>query len=232
MSACAPAPAGKSSTMSISRCCGACAIFCLLQLGCARDPLAERIAGLNDPDVGVRRTSARGFCEQPAADERAIAALAKSAADADVEVRSLAIAALGKAGSVAAPSLPVVRSALEDPEKRVRLEAALAMSKIDPRDASARPVLIAAMREGEGRTLLAIGTMGADGTWAVPTLVGLLSHEAPQVRALAAKTLGSIGPTAKDAAAALQAAQRDSNAAVRTTAKKALDRIQTGSARK
>src|SRR6185312_1314241 len=122
----------------------------------------------------------------------------KSATDTDVEVRSFSIAALGKAGPAAQSSLPVLKTALQDPEKRGRLEAALAIPKIDPHDTSARPVLIAAMREADGRTLLAVGAMGGDAVWAVPTLIGLLSHATPQVRALAAKTLGRIGPGAKE----------------------------------
>ena len=81
------------------------------------------------------------------------------------------------------------------------------------------------MREGDGRTLLAIGAMGADAAWAVPTLVGLLSHSAPQVRALAARTLGRIGPAAIESKTTLEAAQRDSNPAVKSAAKDALKRL-------
>ena len=67
--------------------------------------------------------------------------------------------------------------------------------------------------------------MGADAAWTVPTLVGLLSHATPQVRALSARTLGRIGPAAKEATTALEAARRDSNSAVQTAVKDALNRI-------
>jgi HEAT repeat protein len=82
------------------------------------------------------------------------------------------------------------------------------------------------MRAGDGRTLLAVSEMGSSGAWAVPTLVELLAHESPKVRALAARTLGRIGPAAGDAKPALQGAARDPSAAVQTAAKEALKRIE------
>ena len=96
----------------------------------------------------------------------------------------------------------------------VRVRAALAIQKIDPKNVSFVPVLAGAMRSGDGRVLLAVGAMGAEAAWAVPTLVGLLSHESAQMRALAAQTLGRIGPAASEAKAALQRTLRDSNVAV------------------
>ena len=68
--------------------------------------------------------------------------------------------------------------------------------------------------------------MGEQAAWAVPTLIGLLSHEQAKVRALAAHTLGRIGPAASDAKAPLQRLLRDPNAAVQGAAHDALDRIQ------
>jgi HEAT repeat protein len=154
-----------------------------------------------------------------------IVALTKSAADSDMEVRFLSIDALGQAGSAARSSMPVLKSALTDSEKRVRQEAALAIPKVDPTDTSFQAVLISAMREGDGRTLLAVGAMGESAAWAVPTLTGLLSHADAKVRVLAARGLGGIGPAAVAGKPALEAASRDSNAAVQKAAKDALARI-------
>ena len=116
--------------------------------------------------------------------------------------------------------------ALQDPEMGVRMKAALAIQKIDRKNSSVVPVLIGAMREGDGRIFLEVGAMGEAGAWAVPTLVGLLSHESAKLRALAAQTLGRIGSVTPEAKAALQRSLRDPSEAVRTAAKAALDRVQ------
>jgi HEAT repeat protein len=217
--------------MWTSQCWRACLLICCLQLGCARDPASDLISRLNDANVAVRRDAARAIRDQPNADERIVAALTKSVTDSDVDVQCLSIEALAKLGQSDKSMVLRLKPALADTEKRVRLEAASAIAKIDPGDVSPRPVLIGAMREGEGRTLLAIGTMGADAAWAVPTLIGLLSHATPQVRALAARTLGRIGPPAKEAKSALEAARRDPNAAVQNAAKDALIRLQESTPR-
>ncbi len=158
-------------------------------------------------------------------DQREIAALTKAVADNDAEVRRLSITALGKAGAAAKSSLPALIAALQDSDSSVRLRAALAIQKIDPSNKSFELVLMSAMRAGEGRILLDVGAMGKDGAWAVPTLIGILSHDQAKMRALAAQTLGHIGPAASDAIAPLQRLARDPNAAVQTAAKDALDRI-------
>jgi HEAT repeat protein len=57
-------------------------------------------------------------------------------------------------------------------------------------------------------------------------LIGLLTHESPKVRTLAAKALGNIGPAASDAKVALETAGRDSNSGVQKAAKDALAHLQ------
>lgn len=215
--------------MSTSRYWCALVVGCLLVVGCARDPLNDLLSRLSDPDVAVRRTAARALRDQRRTDEPVLAALTKSAGDTDMEVRYLSIDALGQAGAAAKSSLPVLKSALADPEKRVRQEAALSIPKIDPSHTSFHAVLISSMREGDGRTLLAVAAMGTDAAWAVPTLTALLSHAAPQVRVLAARGLGRVGPAAIAGKLALEAAARDSNAAVQKAAKEALARIESKS---
>jgi HEAT repeat protein len=74
--------------------------------------------------------------------------------------------------------------------------------------------------------------MGSDAAWAVPTLVRLLTHQAPQARALAAQTLGRIGPAAAESKPALQRLLHDPNAAVKSAAQTALERIGGGESAK
>jgi HEAT repeat protein len=149
--------------------------------------------------------------------------------DSDAEAKSLAIHALGHFGKSAAPSLPALIVALRDPDPHVRILAALAIQKIDPQNSAFVPILTAAMRAGDGRVLLDVGAMGAAGAWAVPTLIDLLGHPLPQIRALAAQTLGRIGPSAAAAKPSLVQATHDSNPAVQQAAHTALDRIHSES---
>src|SRR5687767_14619024 len=84
----------------------------LALVGCSRDPVDNLISQLDDPDVETRRTAARALADRSTADDRAIGALTKSAADSDAEVRRLSIEALGKLGPAAKSSLPALKSAL------------------------------------------------------------------------------------------------------------------------
>jgi HEAT repeat protein len=195
-----------------------------LVIGCG-DPVGNAINQLGDSNVAIRRTAVRTLRQQVPADERVVAALAKAIADRDADVRRQAILALGEMGSVATSSLPALKQALKDSDVSCQRRAALAIQRIAPSDPSYRPILMAAIREGDGRTLLAIGAMGEDAAWAVPSLIGLLSHDALNARAMAARTLGRIGPKASDARAQLERLLRDPNAAVRGAAQDALDKI-------
>ena len=199
-------------------------------VGCGRDPVDKLVRQLSDADVAVRRAAVRSFDEKLGTDERVVEALTTCIADADAEVRYYSIETLEKCGSLTKSALSALKSALADSEKRVRVRAAFAIHRIDPQDQSFVPVLTSAMREGDGKTLLEVGELGADAAWAVPTLVGLLSHKSPKVRVLAANDLGRIGPAAASAKTALQAAAGDSNAAVKRAAQKALGQIAGNSA--
>jgi HEAT repeat protein len=189
--------------------------------GC-NDPVASSIAQLQSSDVEVRRAAARTLGEQKNLDIRAAAELTKTVADSDMEIRWLSIDDLAKIGPAAASSLPALVKALDDSDAAVRLRAALAIQEIDPKNPDFPRVLIAEMHAGNGRVLLDVGAMGKDAAWAVPTLIELLSHQSPKVRALAAQALGRIGPTSSDAKFALQRAASDPNPAVQSAAREAI----------
>jgi HEAT repeat protein len=203
-------------------------VLCLATVGCGGDGVAELIAQLESGDVAERRIAARELAERPEANERVIAALNRHVDDRDAEVRFFLIRRLGQIGVSAKSSLPALEKLLNDPDSRLRVATALAIQRIDPEKQSFVPVLTDAMWNGDGRVLLEVGAMGADAEWAVQTLVGLLSHESPQLRALAAQTLGRIGPAAGGAVEALQRATKDLNVAVQGAARGALDRIAVG----
>jgi HEAT repeat protein len=157
--------------------------------------------------------------------EKAFSSLSGALADSDLDVRELAAQSLGEIGAQAKSGLPALERALDDPELSVQHTAALAIHRIDPQAESYQPVLSAALRAGDGPVFLEVGRMGTEAKWAVPTLTALLSDPRPQIRALAAHTLGEIGPVASDASAALQRTVRDPEASVRKTAQNALRQI-------
>jgi HEAT repeat protein len=202
------------------------AALCIASVGCGHDPIDAILAKLRDLNVETRRAATHALAEKPINDERVIAELSKCVSDKNIEVRYESIEALGQLGPAAKSSLPLLRLRLQDKERNVRLRAAFSIQKIDPADHSFEPVLAGAMREGDGRTLLDVAALGPDAAWAVPTLIGLLSHESSKVRTLAARGLGSIGPSASAAKVSLEEARRDSNAGVQKAAADALARVE------
>ena len=201
--------------------------LCVAACGCGQDRTTLLVAKLQDPNVEVRLAATHSLIEQPINDDRVIEELTKNVSDKNAELRFESIEALAKLGTAAKSSLPLVKLRLQDGDKTVRLRAAFAIQKIDPADREFVPVLAAAMREGDGRTLLEVAALGPNAAWATPTLSGLLSHDSPKVRILAAKALGNIGPSASAASVALEAARRDSHASVQKAATEALARVQS-----
>jgi hypothetical protein len=108
----------------------------------------------------------------------------------------------------------------------VRLTTALAIQKIDPRSRTHQAVLIQSLQSGDGTVFLEVGRMGADAKWAVPTLIKLLSHQQPKIRALSAQALGGIGADASAAKPALRQRLRDPDPMVRKAAQHALPNIE------
>jgi HEAT repeat protein len=193
--------------------------------GCGGDAASQLIDQLQSPDVEVRRAAARDLGKLTPLDERAINALAETLADDDVEVRRLSISALRHAGPKAAMSVPDLERALDDREPQIRFAAALAVKDIEPANRRCHETLINAMRQANGPVMLEVGRMGRGAAWAVPTLTGLLSHDSAKVRALAARSLGDIGPSAAKAETHLKRLLRDPNVAVQDAARQALENI-------
>jgi HEAT repeat protein len=194
-------------------------LWLMFVLGCGRDTADRLLAQLGDADPQVRQAAARQLAQMPGHSQRVIDALSQAGANSDVEVRAIAVDALGKKGVEAREVYPALRQALADSQENVRLKAGLAIHAIAPNDASFRPVLLESLRAGDGPIFLEVGRMGADGRWAAPTLVALLSDRRASIRALSANTLGQIGDSSPEVQKALQRATRDGNAAVRDAAK-------------
>jgi HEAT repeat protein len=210
----------------------ACAVVLLcgglLTTGCSSSS-GDLIAQLNDGDPVVRRAAARALGEQPNQSAAAVAALGRATNDPDLEVRENAVDALAQKGSAAKSSASALEQALDDSEVSVRLKAALAIRAIDPANRSYVPVFVESLRAGHGPVFLEVGRMGVEADWAVPTLVALLSDRRATIRALAARTLGTIGVADGSVESALQRSLRDDHPTVRKAAQQALDHFRSQS---
>ncbi|HEX7448794.1 MAG TPA: HEAT repeat domain-containing protein [Pirellulales bacterium] len=130
----------------------------------------------------------------------AVPELMKSLVSDDEHIRNSAIYALGKIGAAAKAAEHDLRQLLADDDDFVRFAATWALVRIDPSD----PMLVAA---------------------AAPVLVKGLTDERPFVRVESATTLGELGSAAKSALPALKQATDDSDPAVSTAAKEAIEQI-------
>jgi HEAT repeat protein len=190
--------------------------------GCSRS--TDRwITQLTDADPKVRRAAVVALDKQGDESDMVVAALSRATEDSDTTVRELSVSALGKMKGAAGKSLPALEHALSDSEVSVRVAAALAIHDLDPKRDSYRRVLINSLQAGNGPVFLAVGQMGKEAAWAVPTLVKLSSYPQAAIRALSARTLGEIGVFTDKAQFALQRLAHDENAAVRNAARHVLD---------
>ena len=92
--------------------------------------LPPLIAGMADPDGGVRAVAATylGIIHERA--EEAVPVLVKGVSDPDAEVRRASAAALGSFGPAAAPALPALRKASTDRNEDVAREAGRTIVKL------------------------------------------------------------------------------------------------------
>jgi HEAT repeat protein len=198
----------------------------LLATGCNTDPNAKLLEQLHSAEANERRAAARELGKLPTLEAPVVAALTESVADDDAETRRLACVALRHAAPHGSSSVPALERALADHVPAVTRAAAWAIYKIDPKNTHYQRVILESMRAGDGRTMLEVGALGPDAQWAVPTLIALLGDSSEKVRALAAQTLGRIGPAAAVAKVQLQRLLTDQSPAVQDAAKAALTQIE------
>lgn len=173
-------------------------------------------AGLDDPDVGVRRVAAELLGDLDPVD--AVPALARAVHDADPDVRATALRSLVRAGAFAASD--EVPALLDDAAADVRLAALDALAALRADWSRARPLLTdpdPLVRARAASVLLERG--GAD-VQAQGTFAELAASDDPVVRAAAYRALPrSQAPGSFDAALV---GLGDPSGAVRTEAARAL----------
>ncbi|MBI5211152.1 MAG: HEAT repeat domain-containing protein [Elusimicrobia bacterium] len=173
---------------------------------------ASRIMSRQGSDVGDSVGIARAAGSQ-ALSARDIGALGETLTkNRDQEARREAARALAAQGSKAAPALPALLAALDDPDWETRREAQRAISLVELRDAPCRPSLINALKTAGacGRCFAAGALRRMEPSAAtVSALGGALRDEDKHVRRMASLALGEMGSAACAAAGALAKALRD-----------------------
>jgi HEAT repeat protein len=160
-----------------------------------------------------------------------VATLAADLVGPDPHKRHVAARQLSKVGLEAREALPELTQALDDPDKRVRHAVAKTMSELGIEATPAVTRLIGRLGETEADTryyiVKALSKIDLDKEHvaAIPGLVLLLKDENPKTRYYAAKCLKDIGPHAKSALPALQAAANDPDAETREQIAAALQKV-------
>jgi len=211
---------------------------------------------VEDDQPYVREWAAHGLGRIGPRAKAAVPALINALEDDYYNVRHAAAEALGDIGVATAPVVEALVRRLEDEKSYVRTCATRALAEFGPKARAAIPALLKHLEDADA--LRALGKIGLDpahaptlaarlrtgapfqaqlgevltglGAAAVPLLTPLLDEENEETRALAAETLGKIGPDAAAAAPALRKRLRDTSSRVQIAAADALGRIGPGAA--
>ena len=158
-----------------------------------------------DPAVRQAALAAVGPLTGPGASPRVAGAIAEALADADATCRELAAVALAAAGSPACGILPRLVAAFGDPEPSVRRAAAAAIGQTGRGDSSAITGLVAGLADADAEVRENCATALAD-------VVGAEKDGGQSVSPANWETAGAV----------LGQVARDTDAAVRRTAVRAL----------
>lgn len=191
-------------------------------------------------------SSLNGKGKEVAVAHDAVARLTTALTATAAATRTQAANELAHLGAAALPAAPQLLAALRDPAEAVRLNAAHALGALgEPMipalitaltaEAIALADEISAKMPGNPRgsnppACFAAQSLAAIGQPAVAPLLSLLQHDHWCVRAMAADTLGNLGPLAQAATDAVAALLDDEHPRVRRHAAEALGRFGPGAA--
>jgi HEAT repeat protein len=181
------------------RVAGIAVLASLAQRG--RPAIPALIGALSDPEDRVRRAAALALGELAPERMRAtpgpeIAALARALQkDESLDVRHMAVRALGNYGSEAWAAAPALRQALCDEAPRVARDAADLLARFG---APAADMLAAAVQDPQATdrawSVRCLGEIGPKARAAIPALMGALKEEKTDLRLEAAWALLRIAP--------------------------------------
>ena len=188
------------------------------------------LGALKDEDPRVRLAVADVLGSMTRATEEVVPVLLGSVDDESTEVRLAVIRALGAMDDAAGKVGPVLLDLVHDDDPAVRIAAIRALGNLEAFSDESVPVLSELLQaedaEVQKASRNALITLGVD---YVSVLAGRLEDPDPEVRELAAETLGLAGRKAMDAVPLLIDALDDDSPRVRFTVFWALEKI-TGEA--
>ena len=191
--------------------------------------------GLKTGNPSQRALAAQALGLLKPVPREALAPLAATLRDPEVDVRTNAVYTLTRLGQQpnGGPGVtPALLGALKDPEPGVRKVAASAFRSMEAPPRGAISALVETLRDtnAEVRAEAAFGLMGfhsPPAREAVPALSTAFAQDPDrQVRVNAARALGLMGPVARDAVPVLRAGLRDADERVRDAAAEALQAIE------
>lgn len=166
--------------------------------GVAAEPLATMLANADEEEY-VRGGAAWTLGRIGPGSASAAKALAVALTSRLGSVRRNAAAALGRLGPASKDAVPALEGLLVDDDPAVRAAAAVALARIAGQ-LKAFTVLVEMLRGPNARdvceAVAALGELGPQAEPAAGELAAALAHSDGDVRRLASRSLGSIGPKA------------------------------------
>ena len=172
--------------------CGLLLLLVLVLGGC--DRASERLAAdLRSGDLKTQKAAIRKLILTPLGTDEVVIALREAGQSEDVEVRTLAVTALGEVAAESELAVDALVAALQDPKRTIQFAAATALLEIDKTSEPPREVVLSEIKRVNPHAMILVAEMGAEATWAAPALRQVLSHRDKSVRELARLALSRIG---------------------------------------
>lgn len=170
-----------------------CYVLLLVSVcGCGDTAARRLMADLRDGNLETQKDAVRALILSPRGTDEFVAALGEASQADDIELRTLAVTALAKVAAESPLAFDALLAALDDPHRTVQFAAATSLLQIDSTNEAPREVVLSEIRRVNPHALILVAELGADGSWATPTLRQLLGHRDESVRELARHALERV----------------------------------------
>jgi HEAT repeat protein len=160
--------------------------------GCGESAARRLVSDLKDGDLKTQKNAIRGLILSPQGTDEVVSALREASQADDIELRQLAVTALGEVAPDSNLAMDALFVALRDRNRTVQFSAASSLLEIDSAIEAARQIILSEIRRVNPHALILVGEMGPDASWATPALRELLHHRDEPVRELARHALERV----------------------------------------